>query len=83
MDKSERTDGTFSRSEFTFDTERNLYVCPAGKERDRRRPKWADSAPPGVASGRIEFGRKSSFRCQREIGFIARLPHFPNHALIA
>jgi hypothetical protein len=28
MNKSERTDGTFSRSDFTFDPEGNLYVCP-------------------------------------------------------
>ena len=32
MDKSERTDGTFSRSDFAFDPEGNLYVCPADKE---------------------------------------------------
>jgi radical SAM protein with 4Fe4S-binding SPASM domain len=32
LDKSERTDGTFSRSDFVFDTEGNLYVCPTGKE---------------------------------------------------
>jgi hypothetical protein len=31
FDKSERTDGTFSRSDFAFDPERNVYVCPAGK----------------------------------------------------
>ena len=30
-DKSIREDGTFSRSDFTFDRERNVYVCPAGK----------------------------------------------------
>ena len=30
-DKSQREDGTFSRSDFTFDRERNVYVCPAGK----------------------------------------------------
>ena len=30
-DKSTREDGTFSRSGFTFDRERNVYVCPAGK----------------------------------------------------
>jgi transposase len=32
MDKSERTDGTFSRSDFVFDPEANVYVCPGGKE---------------------------------------------------
>jgi transposase len=30
-DKSAREDGTFSRSDFRFDRERNIYVCPAGK----------------------------------------------------
>ena len=29
--KSAREDGTFSRSDFTFDRARNVYVCPAGK----------------------------------------------------
>ena len=31
IDKSKRDDGTFSRKDFTFDQERNVYVCPAGK----------------------------------------------------
>jgi hypothetical protein len=31
-DKSTRTDGKFSKAEFIFDCERNVYVCPAGKE---------------------------------------------------
>jgi len=30
-DKSSREDGTFSRRDFSFDRERNVYVCPAGK----------------------------------------------------
>lgn len=30
-DKSEHHDGTFSRSDFLFDAEKNRYVCPAGK----------------------------------------------------
>jgi transposase len=30
-DKSNREDGTFSRSDFRFDPERNVYVCPADK----------------------------------------------------
>jgi hypothetical protein len=32
VDKSERTDGTFSRSDFAYDPEANVYVCPGGKE---------------------------------------------------
>jgi transposase len=31
IDKSKREDGTFSRDDFTFDNERNVYICPAGK----------------------------------------------------
>jgi transposase len=31
IDRSKREDGTFSRDDFTFDKERNLYTCPAGK----------------------------------------------------
>jgi hypothetical protein len=31
IDKSKREDGTFSRDDFTFDKERNVYICPAGK----------------------------------------------------
>jgi transposase len=30
-DMSRREDGTFSRSDFKFDKERNVYVCPVGK----------------------------------------------------
>ena len=31
MDKSRRDDGTLSRQDFTFDADRNVYVCPQGK----------------------------------------------------
>ena len=31
IDKSKREDGTFSREDFTFDKERDVYICPAGK----------------------------------------------------
>jgi transposase len=31
FDKSNRTDGTFSRSDFVFDVEQDRYTCPAGK----------------------------------------------------
>ena len=32
LDHSARTDGTFSRSDFTFDPDADRYICPAGKE---------------------------------------------------
>jgi transposase len=31
IDKSKREDGSLSRDDFTFDKERNVYVCPEGK----------------------------------------------------
>jgi len=31
FDKSQRTDGTFSRDDFTYDHARDTYCCPAGK----------------------------------------------------
>ena len=31
FDKSQRTDGTFSRGEFTYDPASNIYICPGGK----------------------------------------------------
>jgi len=31
IDKSKRDDGTFNREDFTFDKERDIYICPAGK----------------------------------------------------
>ncbi len=31
IDKSNREDGTFSREDFSFDKERNVYTCPADK----------------------------------------------------
>src|ERR1700694_3446939 len=31
IDKATREDGIFSREDFTFDKERNIYICPAFK----------------------------------------------------
>jgi len=31
VDKSKREDGIFSREDFSFDKEHNVYICPAGK----------------------------------------------------
>ena len=31
VDKSKREDGTFSREDFSFDKEQNVYICPSGK----------------------------------------------------
>ena len=31
IEKSKREDGTFSRSDFTYDADRDIYICPYGK----------------------------------------------------
>lgn len=31
LEQSNRTDGTFSRSDFTFDKQNDVYICPTGK----------------------------------------------------
>ena len=60
MDKSERTDGTFSRSDFAFDPQANVYVCPGGKElkkyhRTFSRPRGKGLTKDGTL---IYFARK-------------------------
>lgn len=37
IDKSKRDDGTFSREDFAYDVEADVYICPAGKELRRNR----------------------------------------------
>lgn len=49
IDKSGRTDGTFSRADFTYDPAADLYRCPGGKElKQYRRAFRADhpNTPP-------------------------------------
>ena len=60
IDKSERTDGTFSRSDFAFDPERNLYVCPGGKELQEISPRVLQAARRADAKDgtMIYFARK-------------------------
>ena len=51
IDKSTRTDGTFSRDDFAFDPERDRYTCPAGKELVQFRRSFAprEAASPPTA----------------------------------
>jgi len=59
IDKAERTDGTFSRSDFTFDPENNLYVCPGGKELKKYHRAFAKPRDGVTKEGTmIYFARK-------------------------
>jgi transposase len=54
-DKSERTDGTFSRSDFIFDPERDLYECPGGKELRKYRRAFTKPRHGVRKDGRIGY----------------------------
>jgi hypothetical protein len=59
IDKAERTDGTFSRSDFAFDPENNLYVCPGGKELRKYHRAFAKPRDGLTKDGTmIDFARK-------------------------
>ena len=49
FDNSKRDDGTWSRSDFTWDEENDRYICPEGKELKHSRRNYSD--PARMASG--------------------------------
>ncbi|MDJ0980203.1 MAG: IS1182 family transposase [Kiloniellales bacterium] len=51
-DKSERHDGTFSRADFIYDQERDLYICPGGKTLKTTGTLHSDNTYRYVASKR-------------------------------
>jgi hypothetical protein len=55
MDKAERTDGTFSRSDFAFDPEGNRYVCPCGKELKKYHRSFSKPRDGVTKEGRIIY----------------------------
>jgi transposase len=57
FDKSAHTDGTFSRAEFTYDRQRNLYVCPGGKQLVQQRRNFSRPRPAadGDADGLMRY----------------------------
>jgi transposase len=62
FDKSERTDGTFSRSDFAYDAECDLYVCPGGKELRKRRRLFSSLRSDVTKDGTIVY-RASKLDC--------------------
>ena len=62
FDKSNRTDGTFSRADFVFDTERDRYTCPAGKELVQFRRTYAIPRS-GVTAEGTRLYRASKLDC--------------------
>ncbi len=62
FDKSNRTDGTFSRSDFTLEAENDRYVCPAGKELKQFHRTYA-TPRSGITSEGTRLYRASKKNC--------------------
>ena len=60
FDKSQRTDGTFSRDDFAYDHKRDCYICPAGKELRHRQKTYRVPPAASTSSG---TGLGSRRRC--------------------
>ena len=63
FDKSRRKDGTFSRSDFSFDVEADAYVCPDGKTLKRYRRAFKEPRTGIDKDGNLRY-RASSHDCQ-------------------
>jgi hypothetical protein len=63
IDTSERTDGTFSRSDFAYDPKGNVYVCPGGKELRRYRRAFSTPRDGVTKDGTLGY-RASKFDCE-------------------
>ena len=63
FDKSQRTDGTFSRDDFAYDRKRDCYTCPAGKELRQRQKIYRVPRPLVDENGMLRY-RASKLDCQ-------------------
>jgi hypothetical protein len=63
FDKSERSDGTFSRSDFTYDHEADAYTCPAGKPLRQRQKVYRTLRPLLNEDGMMRY-RASKLDCE-------------------
>jgi transposase len=63
FDKSERTDGTFSRADFTYDRQVDAYICPAGKQLRQRQKVYRTPRPLVDEDGMMRY-RASKLDCE-------------------
>jgi len=63
FDKSQRTDGTFSRDDFTYDHATDTYRCPAGKTLQRYRRRFT-TPRTGIMKDNSTRYRASKRDCQ-------------------
>ena len=62
FDKSNRTDGTFSRADFQYDDDRDVYICPAGKPLQKFHRSYAKPRT-GVTKANTMLYRASKRDC--------------------
>jgi IS5 family transposase len=55
FDNSERRDGTFERTDFTYDHRRDLYTCPGGKELRQRQKAYRMPLPLVDENGLMRY----------------------------
>jgi transposase len=63
FEKSARTDGVFSRSDFTFDHKRDVYICPGGNELKQFRRTYA-TPRSGIDKHGLMRYRASALDCR-------------------
>src|ERR1700756_519235 len=63
FDKSQHTDGTFSRDDFAYDHKRDCYICPAGKQLRQRQKVYRMPRPLVDQNGMMRY-RASKPDCQ-------------------
>ncbi len=71
LDKSQRQDQTFSRTDFKFDYKRDRYICPAGKELLPTRRQFQTIRPDVIDDETVRYrtaksdceGCELKFRC--------------------
>jgi len=76
FDKSGRTDGTFSRDDFTYKEDGDFYVCPEGKELHKRRRRLADRWVAMEAPGTVNY-RAAQRDCEACPMKLRCCPHEP------
>jgi transposase len=62
FDKSNRTDGTFSRADFTYDVGEDRYICPGGKVLKQRQRIYRGRPPLVDKNGMMRY-RASKLDC--------------------
>ncbi len=63
FDHSKRKDGTWSRSDFTWDEDNDRYICPEGKELRHTRRNYSDPQRHKPKAGRRQY-RSLKLDCQ-------------------